>query len=84
MPFDEGIVLVLDPWDFGAEKRARSFGNHFVHHFDREILRILEHEHDSRIERRALLFQVVLYCFYGNIGKLALEQSLAGERTKKR
>ena len=43
-----------------------------------------EHEHDSLIERRALLFQVVLYCFYGNIGKLALEQSLAGERTKKR
>jgi hypothetical protein len=26
----EGIVLVLDSWDFGAEKRARSFGNHFV------------------------------------------------------
>jgi hypothetical protein len=26
----EGIVLVLDPSDFCAEKRARSFGNHFV------------------------------------------------------
>jgi len=24
------LVLVLDPWDFGAEKRARSFGHHFV------------------------------------------------------
>ena len=24
------VVLVLDPWDFGAEKRARSFGNHSV------------------------------------------------------
>jgi hypothetical protein len=24
------VVLVLDLWDFGAEKRARSFGNHFV------------------------------------------------------
>jgi len=24
------VVLVLDLWDFGAEKRARSFGNYFV------------------------------------------------------
>jgi len=24
------VVLVLDPWDFGAEERARSLGNHFV------------------------------------------------------
>ncbi|MBV8417700.1 MAG: hypothetical protein JO251_21080 [Verrucomicrobia bacterium] len=24
------LVLVLDPWDFGAEERARSLGNHFV------------------------------------------------------
>jgi hypothetical protein len=25
-----GIVLVLDLWDFGAEKRARSFFNYFI------------------------------------------------------
>ena len=25
-----GIVLVLDLWDFGAEKRARYFGDYFV------------------------------------------------------
>ena len=25
-----GIVLVLDLWDFGAERRVRSFGNYFV------------------------------------------------------
>jgi len=24
------VGLVLDPWDFGAEERARSFGNRFV------------------------------------------------------
>jgi hypothetical protein len=24
------LVLVLDLWDFGAEKRAQSFGNYFV------------------------------------------------------
>ncbi|MBV8353258.1 MAG: hypothetical protein JOZ21_13385 [Verrucomicrobia bacterium] len=24
------LVVVLDLWDFGAEKRARSFGNYFV------------------------------------------------------
>jgi len=24
------VVLVLDQWGFGAEKRARSSGNHFV------------------------------------------------------
>jgi hypothetical protein len=24
------VVLVLDLWDFDAEKRARSFGNYFV------------------------------------------------------
>jgi len=24
------VVLVLDLWDFGAEKRARSVGNYFV------------------------------------------------------
>jgi len=24
------VVLVLDPWDFSAEKRARSLGNYFV------------------------------------------------------
>ena len=24
------LVVVLDLWDFGAEKRGRSFGNYFV------------------------------------------------------
>jgi hypothetical protein len=24
------VVLMLDPWDIDAEKRARAFGNHFV------------------------------------------------------
>ena len=44
----EGIVLVvvLDSWDFGAEKRARSFGNFLFRDSDREISTILEHEHE--------------------------------------
>jgi hypothetical protein len=37
------VVLVLDPWD-------PILRNYFVHHFDREICRVLEdeqeHEHD--------------------------------------
>jgi hypothetical protein len=24
------VVLVLDLWDFGAEKKAQAFGNYFV------------------------------------------------------
>jgi len=46
-------VLVLDLWDFGAEKREPDpLATIFFHHSDREICRILEgedeqeHEHD--------------------------------------
>ena len=42
---------MLDLWDFGAEKRARFFGNYFVlDHSEREICRILEHEHEQEHE----------------------------------
>ena len=40
------LVLVLDPWGFGAEKRARSSAIILFHHFHRKICRILEDEHD--------------------------------------
>jgi len=41
------VVLGLDQWDFGAEKRVRAFGNYFVPSVDREICRILEDEHEQ-------------------------------------
>jgi hypothetical protein len=40
------VVLGLNVWDFGAEKRARSFGDHFVPSTNREICRNLEHEQE--------------------------------------
>ena len=44
------VLPVLDPWDFGAEKRARSFGIVLFHHFDHAIYRILEDEHAQEHE----------------------------------
>jgi len=45
------LVLVLDLWDFGAEKRAPSFANHFVPSLRPRLCRVLEdeqeHEHES-------------------------------------
>jgi len=50
------VVLVLDLWDFGAEKRARSFGNDLFDYFDREIRRILEQEHEQDFSTSAFRF----------------------------
>ncbi|MBV8640721.1 MAG: hypothetical protein JO070_04975 [Verrucomicrobia bacterium] len=41
------VVLVLDLWDFGAEKTARFI---LFHHPNREICRILEDEHEQEHE----------------------------------
>ena len=53
-----GIVLVLDLWDFGAEKRII-----FFRHSDREISRILEdeqeHQHEHDLSTSALGLKTV-------------------------
>ena len=51
------VVLVLDLWDFGAEKTARSFGNFLFHHFGREMCRILEDEHEQEHDFSASAFK---------------------------
>ena len=40
------VVLVLDLWEFGVEKRARSFAIILFHHSGREICSILEDEQE--------------------------------------
>ena len=52
------VVLVLDLWDFSAEKRARSFGVILFHQSEREICRILEHEHEQEHEHDFLNFGI--------------------------
>ena len=56
------LVVVLDLWDLGAEKRARFFGNNLFHHSDREISRILEHEqeHEHDLSTSAFGFKATL------------------------
>jgi hypothetical protein len=44
------LVLVLDLWDFGAEKETDPSAIILVHHSDREICRILEDEHEQEHE----------------------------------
>ena len=45
------VLLVLDPWDFGAEKREPDPSVIILfHHFDREVCRILEDEHEQEHE----------------------------------
>ena len=40
------VVLVLDPWDFGAEKEPDPSAIILFYHSDRETCRTLEHEHE--------------------------------------
>ncbi|MBV8641823.1 MAG: hypothetical protein JO070_10575 [Verrucomicrobia bacterium] len=44
------VVLVLDLWDFGAEKESDPSAINLFHHSDREICRILEDEHEQEHE----------------------------------
>jgi hypothetical protein len=54
------VVLVLDLWDFGAEKRVILF-----HHFDCEMCSILEHEHEHEFSISAFAYSVVRRSFAG-------------------
>ena len=73
------VVLMLDLWDFGAEKRTDPPAIISFHHSDRETCRILEDEQEHEHDFSASAFRLELKRLTGlqhvNLSSFPLRQS---------